>query len=396
MEEVYIGYGLRSPIGKYGGGLASLRATEIASAVADAVLKRTGMPPTAVNRIVAGVVLQDMTESNPARIVAQRIGLPDTAPGFTVNMQCASGMVALILAANQVALGQVDSALVVGMESMSSAPYMVNGARFGLRGGHTRFIDSLEECKLAGSSMWGDPWNMIDVAENHVRVDGINREQADEYALLSHARTIEAIDGGRLEAEIAPIEIIKRGETIQMTSDEAPRRNLTMAQLAALPPVREGGSVTAGNASGHNDGAAVVLIGTRHALAAHGVEPLARINLHGAAIVGCDPRLMGYSAVDAVNAALLGSDLSIDDIDLIECNEGFAVQMVACAREGKWPSGRLNVDGGSIALGHPVGMSGLRIVLHLAHALRQRSLRNGLATVPAGSGLGSALLIEAT
>lgn len=393
--QAYLVSGLRSPIGRFGGTLAPLRATEVGTAVAAALLAQSGVEATAIERVIGGMVLQDMTESNPARIVAKRIGVADSVPAFTVNMQCCSGMLALILAAQQVALGEVDCALALGLESMSNAPHMVAGARWGLRLADGRFVDSLKECTLAGSRMWGDPWYMIDVAEHHAEVDGVSRAEMDEYAVVSHRRALDAIDGGRLDAEIVPVEVPGRGGgTTRFERDEHPRRDISLESLAALPAVTPDGVITAGNAAGINDGAAAALICNERGLARLGLEPLARILLPGTAMVGCDPNLMGYSCVEALNAALLAAEKSLDELDLIECNEGFAVQLVACARMGQWPQERLNVDGGSVGLGHPVGMSGLRITLHLAHALEQRDLALGAATVPAGSGLGTAVLLE--
>lgn len=394
MDDVYLVGGLRSPIGRYGGGLAPLRASELATPVAAELLARTGVPATEIEQVIAGMVLQDMTESNPARIVGQRIGVPDAAAAFTLNMQCTSGMTALIMAARQVALGAAECVLTLGLESMSNAPYMVQGARWGLRLGDSRFIDSLQECKLAGSGMWGDPWTMIDVAEHHAEVDQVSRREMDEYAVLSHQRAIAAMNAGRLDEEIVPITVPQTRGTVTVSRDENPRADTSAEKLAALRPVRDGGSVTAGNSSAHNDGAAAAIICGARTLARLGLTPLARIVVPGMAMVGCDPHLMGYSCVFAAEAALAGADLDLDSVDLIECNEGFAVQMVACERRAKWPRDRLNVDGGSVAFGHPVGMSGLRIVVHLARALRQRDLRHGLATVPAGSGQGTAVVLE--
>ena len=396
MDEVYLVHGLRSPIGKHGGALMGLRATEIASPVAATLMNRTGLPADAVDQVIGGMVLQDMTESNPARIVGKRIGLPDTTPAFTVNMQCASGMTALILGARQVALGAADCVLALGMESMSNPPHMISGARWGPRGGPAALADALEQCKFAGSTMWGDPWNMIDVAEHHAQVDDVSREAMDENAARSHHRAVAAADAGRFDAEVVPVEVPGKNGPEEVVADESPRRNVSAESLARLRPVRPGGVITAGNASAHNDGAAAALICNENTVTRHGLQPLARIITRGLTMTGCEPRLMGYSAVLAARAALSGAGLGLDDIDLIECNEGFAVQMVACERMGRWPAERLNVDGGSVALGHPVGMSGLRIVIHLAHALRQRDLRTGLATVPAGSGLGTAVVLRSS
>lgn len=394
MNEVYLVDGLRSPIGRFGGALAPLRATEIATPVVTELFARTGVPAAAVEQVVGGMVVQDMTESNPARIVGQRAGVPDSAAAYTLNMQCASGMAAVINAARAVALGAADCVLAVGLESMSNAAHMVDGARWGLRLGHTRFIDSLDECKLAGSGMWGDPWTMIDVAEHHAEVDGVSRAEMDEYAVLSHHRAAAAIEAGVLDDEVVPIDVTGPKGTTRVERDENPRAGITIEKLAAMAPVREGGTITPGNASAHNDAAGAAILCGAATVAEYGLKPIARVVVPGLAMAGCDPHLMGYSCVLAAEAALAGAELSQDAIDLVECNEGFGVQMVACERKAKWARDRLNVDGGSLGFGHPVGMSGLRIVVHLARALRTRDLRYGLATVPAGSGLGTAVVLE--
>jgi acetyl-CoA C-acetyltransferase len=217
----------------------------------------------------------------------------------------------------------------------------------------------------------------------------------DEYAVVSHTRALAAIADGRLVGELAAIMLPTRGVRPEfLNHDEHPRPEIDLDTLTALRPVIEGGTITPGNAAGINDGAAAALVCSESGLVRLGIEPLARICMPGTALVGCDPALMGYSCVDACRVALTEAEYVLDDMDLIECNEGFAVQLVACARRAGWPMDRLNVDGGSIGLGHPVGMSGLRIIVHLAHALRGRGLKRGIATVPAGSGLGTAVVLE--
>lgn len=392
--NVYLAAGLRSPIGRFGGTLLPLRATEVASQVASTLLERYAVKPQAIDRVIGGMVLQDMTESNPARIVAQRIGIPHTVPSFTINMQCCSGMAALITAAQAIALGEIDVALAIGMESMSNAPHMVPGSRWGLRLNHAPFIDTLKECTLAGSKMWDDPWYMIDVAEHHARTDQVTREEMDEYSVVTHTRALDAIEAGRLDDEVVPIEVPTRKGAVRFERDENPRPDINTETLAGLSTVQDGGAITAGNAASINDGSAVALLCSEAGLAKLGLDPLARILMPGTAMVGCDPHLMGYSCVDALNASLDAAEMQTKDLDLIECNEGFSVQLLACERAGGWERNRLNVDGGAVGLGHPVGMSGLRIVIHLAHALKQRDGKLGGATVPAGSGLGTAVLME--
>ena len=395
-EHVYLAAGLRSPIGRFGGSLQPLRATEFGTQVGNALLDRSGVKPADIEHVIGGMVLQDMTESNPARIVSQRMGIPDQVPAFTLNMQCCSSMTALIQMAQAVKLGDVEIGLALGLESMSNAPHMVPGSRWGHRLGSGQFVDTLKECTMAGSSMWGDPWYMIDVAEHHAKEDGVSREAMDAYTIVSHDRALEAIEAGRLDDEIVPIDVPQRkGGSKRFERDENPRPNMTVEGLAQLPPVQEGGVITAGNAASINDGAAAALVCSEKGLAKLGLEPLAKIVMPGTALVGCDPHFMGYSCVDALNAALDAAEKKVDDLDLIECNEGFSVQLLACRDMGGWASERLNVDGGSVGLGHPVGMSGLRITIHLANALKQRDLKFGAATIPAGSGLGAAVLLEA-
>ncbi|GMQ92886.1 MAG: acetyl-CoA C-acetyltransferase [Acidimicrobiia bacterium] len=393
-RDVFLIEGLRSPIGKFGGSLKPLRATEFGSDVAASLLDRVNVDAGALDLIIAGMVLQDMTESNPARIVGMRVGVPEGVPAFTINMQCCSSMAALIQATYQIAIGAADMVMVLGLESMSNAPHMVPGSRWGHRLGSGAFLDTLRECTLAGSGMWGDANYMIDVAEHHAEVDGISRRQMDEYAIVSHERALAAIADGRFTDEIVPIKVPLRRGSMIFDVDENPRAGSTVEILGELRSVQPGGVITAGNAATINDGAAAAIIASADAMNKHNLEPLARIVTEGTAMVGCDPNLMGYSCVDALNAALSGADRTLDDLDLIECNEGFAVQLLACEEKGGWDRERLNVDGGSVALGHPVGMSGLRISVHLAKALKQRDLDFGGATVPAGSGLGTAVLLE--
>lgn len=392
-RDVFLVEGLRTPIGKFGGSLRPLRATEFASVVASALLDRVALDASALDLVVGGMVLQDMTESNPARIVGLRVGAPVTVPAYTINMQCCSGMASLIQAGYQVASGGADVAMAVGMESMSNAPHMVPGSRWGHRLGSGAFVDTIQECTLAGSGMWGDPKQMIDVAENHARVDGFSRDEMDAYSIVTNQRSLDAIAAGRFDDEIVPIEVPGRKGSVVFDTDENPRVS-TMETLGRLPTVQDGGVITAGNAASLNDGAAAAIIASADAVDRYDLTPIARIVTEGMAMVGCDPNLMGYSCVDALNASLSQAGRNVSDLDLIECNEGFAVQLIACEQMGGWDRDRLNVDGGSVGLGHPVGMSGLRIVIHLAKALKQRGLHFGGATVPAGSGLGAAVLLE--
>jgi len=391
----YLAHAKRSPIGSFGGSLKPLRATETATQVGKALFADGGIKPEDVDLVIGGMVLQDMTESNPARILALNLGIPDKVPAYTVKMQCCSSLAALIQAAQSVALGEADVILVAGMESMSNAPHMVPGSRWGHRLEHAEFIDTLRECTLAGSKMWGDPWYMIDVAEHHAREDGVSRDEMDEYAVVSHTRALDAMAAGRLDDEIVAIEVpTRKGGTKRFDADESPRPEISKESLAGIAPVQEGGVITAGNAAPINDGSALALVCSEEGMAKLGRDPMARILMPGTALVGCDPHFMGYSCVDALNESLARAEMGVDDLDLIECNEGFAVQLLACRRMGGWDAARTNVDGGAVGIGHPVGMSGLRIAMHLAIALKQRGLKRGGATVPAGSGLGASVLLE--
>jgi acetyl-CoA C-acetyltransferase len=388
--------GARTPIGKFGGALRPLRAVEFASTLVTRLLDRAGVEPGAVERVIAGRVIQDMTESNPARVVARMVGIPAQAAAFTLNMQCCSGMAAFQQAAQTVEAGEADCVLALGLESLSNGGHVVSGMRWGTRLGGAPLIDLLQESSYAGSKLYGAPMTMTDVAENHARVDGITRAEMEEYVVLCHRRALEAIIEGRFDRELIPIEVPQRdGSRKRFDRDEQPRADTSIQSLASLPTLKQGGSVTAATAAPLNDGAAAAIVCNERGLKQLGGTPLARVATGGTAMVGCDPQLMGYSAVEAVRGATARAGLALEEMDLIECNEGFAVQLVADARLGEWPLDRLNLDGGSLALGHPVGMSGLRIVVHLAHALRARNLRRGVGAVPAGSGLGTAVVLEA-
>jgi acetyl-CoA C-acetyltransferase len=388
--------GARTPIGKFGGALRPLRAVEFASSLVTALLDRAGVDPGAIERVIAGRVIQDMAESNPARVVARMVGIPDRAAAFTLNMQCCSGMAAFLQAVQTVESEEVDCVLALGLESLSNAAHTVSGMRWGTRLGGSQLIDLLQESSFAGSKQWGAPMTMTDVAENHTKVDGVRRQEMEEYTVLCHRRTLAASAEGRLDDELIAIGVPQRdGGIVSFERDEQPRPDTTLEALGSLPALRPGGAVTAGTAAPLNDGAAAAIVCNERGLERLGGAPLARVAKRGTAMVGCDPELMGYSAVDAVRSATARAGLELDEMDLIECNEGFAVQLIADARLGDWPLDRLNLDGGSLALGHPVGMSGLRIAVHLAHALRARGLRRGVGAVPAGSGLGTAVVLEA-
>jgi len=269
-RDVFLVEGLRSPIGRFGGSLRPLRATEFGSQVASALLDRVNIDAGALDLVIAGMVLQDMTESNPARIVGMRVGVPERVPAFTINMQCCSSMAALIQATYQVAIGAADLVMVLGLESMSNAPHMVPGSRWGHRLGSGEFLDTLRECTLAGSGMWGDAKYMIDVAEHHAEVDGISRLQMDTYAVVSHERALAAISGGRFADEIVPINVPSKRGSVIFDVDENPRTGSTVGVLGGLRSVQPGGVITAGNAATINDGASAAIIASADAMNKYG------------------------------------------------------------------------------------------------------------------------------
>jgi acetyl-CoA C-acetyltransferase len=385
---------VRTPIGNFQGGLASVRAPQLGALAIMALVDRTGVDLDRIDEVIMGCVCQAGLSQNPARQAAIFAGVPHSVSAMTINKVCGSGLKAVDLADQAIRAGDRECVVAGGMENMSQIPYALFGARDGLRLGDGKVTDL-----LVHDGLWDiyNDFHMGMTAEWVVDTYHVSREEQDAYAVRSHQRAVTAWENGKFSAEVVPVEVPQRkGVPVVVARDEGPRADASVEKMASLRPAfkRDGGTVTAGNASSINDGAAAALICNEQGLARLGLEPLARIVLPGTAMVGCEPTLMGYSCVEALNAALQSAGKRVDDLDLIECNEGFAVQLLACERMGKWPRERLNVDGGSVALGHPVGMSGLRISLHLAHALQQRHLKLGGATVPAGSGLGTAVLLE--
>jgi acetyl-CoA C-acetyltransferase len=382
---------LRTPIGKFGGALSSVSAVELGTTAARAVLERSGVPPDAIDETIIGHGRQAGCGPNPGRQVSAAAGVPFETPAYTVNQACASGLKTVILAAQSIALGAADVVLAGGMESMSNTPYMLPRARWGYRMGNDELVDGMYRdgflCPLCGELMGK-------TAENLAERYDISRTEQDEYALRTQHRAQAAREAGRFVDEIVGVEVPRRkGDPLLVERDEHPRDDVTMEQLARLPAVfKENGTVHAGNASGITDGAAALLVLGEEAAERHGVTPVAR--LVAATQAGVDPAFMGIGPVPATRELLAGLDIGLADIDLIELNEAFAAQVIAVDRELQLDHERLNVNGGAIALGHPIGCTGTRILVTLLHEMARRDVRRGLATLCVSGGMGTSLLVE--
>lgn len=389
MQDVVIVAGVRTPIGDFGGSLKKLLANQLASIVIEEVINRAGISKSDVEEVVFGNCLQRSDEPNLARCAALRAGLPITATGVTVQRNCASGMEAIVSGYRQIAVGDAEILVAGGAESMSNAVFALKTARWGQRFTHSELTDTLYE-------MLTDPDHKILMGETAERLADkyrITREEQDEIALRSHQLAVKATDDKRFAQEIVPVPIISKGQTTYVTEDEHPRRNISLADLAKLKPAfRERGTVTAGNASGLNDGAAAVVLMSATRAERMGIKPLARIV--GSATAGVEPDLMGYGPVPAVKKLLQKTGLRLEDIGLIEVNEAFAAQYIACERLLELNREIVNVNGSGVGLGHPVGSTGTRLVVTLIHEMMRREVRWGLATLCIAGGMGEAILIE--
>ena len=392
MKNIYLVGSVRTPIGRFGGALAGQTAAELGAAAAAECVRRSGIEPGAVGEVIWGAARQAGTGPNLARQIGYRAGLPETVPAFTVNQACGSGLQAIILAAQEIMLGRAEAVLAGGVENMSRVPYLAEGARWGMKMGNVELVDGMYRDGFL------DPLSGIvmgQTAENLARQYRISREEQDQFALRSQQRAAHAIGSGRFDAETTPIEIKdKRGETIVFARDEHPRADTSMETLKKLPPVFDkDGTVTAGNSSGITDGAAAVMLVSEETLKSlNDVEPQARLIDYE--IAGVAPEIMGIGPVPAVRRLLKRQQLTLESIDLIELNEAFAAQVIACDRELAFDAARLNVNGGAIALGHPIGCTGVRITTTLLHELHKRHTRRGLATLCVSGGMGLALLVE--
>jgi acetyl-CoA C-acetyltransferase len=381
----------RTPIGSFGGALKSLSAPDLGAVVIREAIARAGVQSSDVGDVIMGCVLQAGAGMNVARQAALKAGLPDEVPAETVNRVCGSGLQAVVHAVEAVRVGYVDTIVAGGTESMSNAPYILEGARWGYRMGNAEVVDSMlhEGLTCAIKSC-----HMGLTAEEIASRYGVSRADQDAFAAESQNRAERAIAEGRFKDEIVPVPVPqKKGNPLQVDTDEYPRAGTTAEKLAALKPAfKKDGSVTAGNASGINDGAAAVIVATRTKAQRVGAKPLARIRSY--ASTGVDPMVMGIGPVPGVRKAIDRAGLTLADIDLFELNEAFAAQSVAVVRELGVDPTRVNVNGGAIALGHPIGASGARVLTTLLYALRARSLRYGVASLCIGGGMGIAMVVE--
>jgi acetyl-CoA C-acetyltransferase len=391
MRPVYVLSAARTPIGKFGGAFASMSAADLGEVAAKAAIERSGLPPAAVDETIFGHARQAGAGPNTARQVSHRAGVPDSVPAYTINKACASSLKAITLGALSIAAGENDVVLAGGAECMSATPYLLPRARFGYRMGHAEIVDGMYRdgflCPLCGQLMG-------ETAENLVREYGILRAEQDAYAAETQRRAAAAIEAGRFAAEIVSVTVAGRKGGVTVEQDEHPRPETTVESLAGLRPVfdPEDGTVHAGNSSGITDGAAALVLATGEEAAKAGVEPLARVAAWTSA--GVEPSRMGIGPVPAVRALLGKTGLALSDIDLIELNEAFAAQVIACSRELALDLARVNVNGGAIALGHPIGATGARIATTLLYELKRREAKRGLATLCVSGGMGMAVLFE--
>ena len=378
-------------IAAYRMGLAAVPVVKLGAVAIAEALRRAGLQPGEVDEVIMGLVLSAGVGQGPARQAAMAAGIPVAAPATTINKVCGSGLKAVVLAAQAVALGDADVVVAGGMESMNGAPYLLTKARTGYRMGHDTLIDSMIE-----EGLWCafEDHHMGVWAENIATEFEVSRQDQDEFAAASHQKAARAWDTGVMAEEVVPVEVPQRkGPPIVFEKDEHFRPDTTVEKLATLRPAfRPDGTVTAGNASGINDGAAAVVVTSRQKAEALGVTPLASIRAYASA--GVEPRITGMGPVPAVRKALPKADLEIKDIDLIEANEAFASQSLAVGRELDWDWERVNVNGGAIALGHPIGVSGARILTTLLYEMRRRQAERGLATLCIGGGQGMAMIVE--
>jgi acetyl-CoA C-acetyltransferase len=391
MRPVYVLSAARTPIGKFGGSFASMSAADLGEVAARAAIERSGLPPAAIDETIFGHARQAGGGPNTARQVSHRAGVPDSVPAFTVNKACASSLKAITLGALSIAAGENDLVLAGGTECMSATPYLLTRARFGLRMGHGEIVDGMYRdgflCPLC-SQLMGE------TAENLTREYGILRLEQDAYAAESQRKASEASESGRFGDEIVPVEVPGKKGKVVVEKDEHPRPGTTAESLATLPTVfdPENGTVHAGNSSGITDGAAAVVLATEDEAKKSGVEPLARVVAWTSA--GVEPARMGIGPVPAIRALLKKTGRKLPDIDLIELNEAFAAQVIACARELPFDLSRVNVNGGAIALGHPIGATGARITTTLVHEMKRRGVKTGIATLCVSGGMGMAVLFE--
>ncbi|SEB14711.1 acetyl-CoA C-acetyltransferase [Thalassobacillus cyri] len=390
-ESIVIVEAVRTPVGRYGGILKDINSGELASIVIEAALSRTGLSPELIDEVILGEVRQTTESSNVARVAALRAGVPESSPAFTINRLCASGMQAVASGVQQIISDQAEVVIAGGTESLSNAPIYLRNSRFG--GDRTKLVDSNLEAGQQPVEMYGKNLGMGMTAENVAERYSISREDQDAFALDSQRKAAEAIEKNAFQEEIAPVEVRQKKQTKTFDKDEHPRPQTTLEKLNQLKPVfKEGGSVTAGNACGRNDGAAALVIMKEEKAKELNLKPLARITDWTA--TGVSPEVMGVGPVPAVHKLLERTDRKLDDIGRIELNEAFASQSLAVIRELGLDPKKVNVNGGAIALGHPLGATGARLLTTLVHEMKRSGEKTGLATLCVGGGQGMAMLLD--
>jgi acetyl-CoA C-acetyltransferase len=391
MREVVIASAVRTAIGSFGGSLKDIPAVDLGALVIKEALNRAGVKPEMVEEVVLGNVLQAGLGQNPARQAVVKAGLPVEVPAMTINKVCGSGLRAVALACQMIIAEDADIVVAGGMENMSRAPYVLYDARWGQRMGNGTMVDS-----MINDGLWDafNNYHMGITAENIAEKWQLTREMQDEFALQSQLKAEKAIKEGKFMAEIVPVSIPQRkGEPKVFDTDEFPRAGSTIEGITKLKPsFKKEGTVTAANASGINDGAAALVIMSGEKAKELGVKPLARIVSYAQG--GLDPAIMGYGPFVATKKALEKAKLTVEDLDLIEANEAFAAQSLAVTKDLKFDMAKVNVNGGAIALGHPIGASGARILVTLLHEMQSRDAKRGLATLCIGGGMGTALIVE--
>ncbi|QGZ58543.1 acetyl-CoA C-acetyltransferase [Paraburkholderia acidiphila] len=391
MTDIVIVSAARTAVGKFGGSLAKVAAPDLGAIVIKAALERAGVKPEQVSDVIMGQVLTAGSGQNVARQASIKAGLPTAVPAMTINKVCGSGLKAVMLAANAIIAGDSDIVVAGGQENMSAAPHVLPGSRDGFRMGDAKLIDS-----MIVDGLWDvyNQYHMGVTAENVAKEYGITREEQDAFAALSQNKAEAAQKAGRFDAEIVPVAIPQRkGEPLQFATDEFVRHGVTAESLAGLKPAfNKEGTVTAANASGLNDGAAAVVVMSAKKAEALGLAPLARIKAYASG--GVDPKIMGMGPVPASKRALERAGWSVNDLDLMEINEAFAAQALAVNKQMGWDTSKINVNGGAIAIGHPIGASGCRILVTLLHEMQKRDAKRGLASLCIGGGMGVALALE--
>lgn len=391
MKEVVIVAATRTAIGSFQGALANIPAPDLGAIVIKSLLEQSGVAPESIDEVILGQVLTAGSGQNPARQASIKAGLPPAVPAMTLNKVCGSGLKALHLATQAIRCGDADVIIAGGQENMSLAPYVLPKARTGLRMGHAQLVDS-----MITDGLWDafNDYHMGTTAENLVQKYGITREAQDAFAAASQQKATAAIENGRFKSQITPVSIPQRkGDPLLFDTDEQPRPGTTAEALAKLKPAfSKDGSVTAGNASSLNDGAAAVILMSAEKAQSLGLKPLARIKAYANA--GVDPAIMGIGPVSATRRCLEKAGWTLDELDLIEANEAFAAQALSVGQELGWDAEKVNVNGGAIALGHPIGASGCRVLITLLYEMIARDAHKGLATLCIGGGQGVALAIE--